>query len=321
MLGLVLILWKIPDKTTKADDLEEATTLARKLKRIDVLGAVVLASAISAFLLALDFAAKEAPWWHVLISALLALFLTTIFYFVEQRWAAEPILPIKLITKRAAFTSYLIAGFQIAAQFSLFYAVPIYFQIAGGTTISAAGLRLVPAVVGNATGGLLSGYIISKTGRYKTLTIAASATASVGYLLVLIRWHGSTSWPEVLYIFFGGFGSGVILSTTFIHLAASLESNEMAIAGTTLYLATNLFLLVGIQLSTTILHARLRASLDADLDAVRHKRKVRYRSVVTMLSMPRVNLLTDVRPLDHRACCLQCAIHQTLGTGGESDRH
>ncbi|KAJ9620286.1 hypothetical protein H2203_008051 [Taxawa tesnikishii (nom. ined.)] len=131
MLGLVLILWKIPDKTTKADDLEEATTLARKLKRIDVLGAVVLASAISAFLLALDFAAKEAPWWHVLISALLALFLTTIFYFVEQRWAAEPILPIKLITKRAAFTSYLIAGFQIAAQFSLFYAVPIYFQIAG----------------------------------------------------------------------------------------------------------------------------------------------------------------------------------------------
>lgn len=274
LIGLILILWKIPSKTTKSDELEEEISLFQKIKRVDVLGAITLASTISAFLLALDFASKEAPWYQVLVTASLALLFGIAFFLIESRWAKEPVLPIELIIKRAALTSYLIGGFQIAAQFGLFYAVPIYFQIAGGMSVAAAGLRLVPAVVGNATGGLLSGFIISRTGRYKVLTISASAAATVGYILVTIRWTGHTKWYESIYIFLGGFGMGIIQSTTFIHLAASLEATELAIAGTTLFLFQNLFTLLGIQVSTTVLRATLRAGLDAGLDGVKHKKKV-----------------------------------------------
>jgi hypothetical protein len=129
-------------------------------------------------------------------------------------------------------------------------------------------------VVGNAIGGLLSGYVISSTGRYKYLTTFASASACVGYCLILIRWRGETSWAEVLYIFLGGFGQGIIQSTTFIHLAASLDESEIAIAGTALYLAQNLFVLVGIQLATAILHSRLYATLPRGLEGIKHKSKV-----------------------------------------------
>lgn len=274
LLGLAMILWKIPNQTTKMDEDEQEVPLSQKMKRVDIAGAVALASMISFFLLAVDFATKEASWFYTLIPSLLALFCTVLFYIIESRWAKEPILPIEIITTRAAATSYIIAGCQLAAQFGLFYCVPIYFQIMG-TSVSGAGLRLLPAVIGNATGGIMSGLIISRTGRYKSLTVFASIVAVFGYTIVLLRWTGHTAWLEVLYIFFGGFGTGIIQSTTFIHLAASLEAKEMAIAGTILYLSQNLFLLIGIQLSTATLRYRLRISLNAGLHGIKQKKTVR----------------------------------------------
>jgi hypothetical protein len=67
---------------------------------------------------------------------------------------------------------------------------------------------------------------------------------------------------------------GIIQSTTFIHLAASLDQSEIAIAGTALYLAQNLFVLVGIQLATALLHSRLYATLSRGLKGIKHKSKV-----------------------------------------------
>lgn len=273
LFGLVVILWKLPLHTNKSQQ-DDQKSLAQKMRRVDVAGSLAVAATISAFLVALDLWSKEQPWYFVLTAGLLFIILTAVFYVIERRWASEPILPIELLIKRDALTAYLIAAVQTVAQYNLFFSVLIYFQVAAGTSVAGAGIRLVPAVVGNATGGLLSGLIISKTGRYKLLTSFASISASIGYTLVLVRWRGVTSWPEVLYIFLGGFGMGIVQSTTFIHLAASLDQSEMAIAGTTLYLAQNVSVLVGIQIATTVLHARLRTSLDDGLEGVKHKSKV-----------------------------------------------
>lgn len=273
LLGLLLILWKLPKHTNKAEE-DNQESFAQKAQRVDVAGSIAIAATISAFLLALDFSSKEQAWYFILAASLVFIVLAAVFCGIERRWANEPILPIELIVKCDAYTSYLIAAAQTIAQYSLFYSVPIYFQIAAGTSVAGAGARLVPAVVGNAFGGLLSGLIISKTGRYKHLTSFASIAASVGYVLVLVRWRGATNWPEVLYIFLGGFGMGIVQSTTFIHLAASLEQSEIAFAGTALYLAQNVSVLVGIQVSTTALLARFRIGLEAGLEGVKHKSKI-----------------------------------------------
>ena len=67
---------------------------------------------------------------------------------------------------------------------------------------------------------------------------------------------------------------GIIQSTSFIHLAASLPQSDIAIAGTTLYLAQNVFLLIGIQIATTILRTSVRNESDANLKHVEGKAKV-----------------------------------------------
>jgi predicted MFS family arabinose efflux permease len=276
IVGLLLILWKLPNrtvKTSKPDD--DVVSFRQKLARVDVPGALVLMVSIVSFLLALEFVNEDLPIAYCVIPGIVSLLCLTLFYFIERRWANEPILPIELFTNRATLTAYLLAGFQMSAQFSLFYSIPIYFQIISGTNVGQAGLRLVPAVVGNATAGLIAGYTISKTGRYKLFTVLSNCGGWLGYLLVLLRWRGAVHPAEILYIFLGGFASGTNQSTTFIHLAANLDPGRMAVAGTTLYLIQNLFLLIGIQLSTALLHATLRIRLNEGLEGVKHKKRVR----------------------------------------------
>lgn len=42
------------------------------------------------------------------------------------------------------------------------FTVPLYFQVTANASATNAGAHLVPAVVGNAIGGLLSGIIIKR---------------------------------------------------------------------------------------------------------------------------------------------------------------
>ena len=297
-----MVLWRLPSSVGVApasgfDSGDESRDENNKnlpgIRRVDFIGAVTLAALISSFLLTLDFVAAGMFWAYIVVPLVVFLLLSFAFYLIETRWAKEPILPMDLLKNRDVWTVYLIAALQTGAQFSvclfvyssnrlpsltgpeIFYSIPIYFQIVAHMSITAAGSRLVPAVIGNAIGGLASGYIIHKTGRYKFLTTFASVFASIGYTLLVIRWHGSTNFAELLYIVPGGFGAGTIQQTTFIHLAASLDQSEIAIAGTSLFLSVNLGVLVGVSLSTSLVHAKLRFNLENDLVGVSNKAEVR----------------------------------------------
>jgi MFS family permease len=314
VVGLLLIIWRLPTKVAKAPKLsseEEDETLRQKIARVDILGALAIAVTITSFLLVLQFAAQKhlSPIFLV-IPAVVFFISGTVFYVIERHWAKEPILPIELLLSRAALSSYILGGLQLAAQFAVFYSTPLYFQISAHASIGNSGLHLVPAVVGNAIASLLSGYLISRTGRYKLLTIAANILGCFGYLAIVVRWRGNTNWWETLYIFCGGFAAGTNQSTTFIHLAASLEPDAMAIAGTTLYLFQNLFMLIGIQLATTVVRFSLNEKLDARLEGVDHKSKI----ITSALSSVRYVLKL---PLAFRAIVVRAYVESLTNTFGE----
>jgi MFS family permease len=155
--------------------------------------------------------------------------------------------------------------FQSAAQVGLMFAVPLYFQVTSGASNTVAGAHLVPAVVGNALGGVISGAIISRTGRYKFLILVATLVSSSGYLLLILRWHGNTNWLESLYIFPGGFGMGIVQSALFISVQAAIDPSFAAIAASTLYLTSSVGFLAGMAGVSAVLQGTLRHSLDQRL--------------------------------------------------------
>ena len=171
------------------------------------------------------------------------------------------------------------------------FTVPLYFQVTARASVTNAGAHLFPAVFGNALGGLICGFIIRRfmdhfplsyttlishrTASYKLLTIGGTVASSIAYVLLILLWRGNTNIWESLYIGPGGFGTGVVLATTFVGLAAGIEKSDMAIASSGIYLSANVGSLVGMSLASTVLQTTLRSGLkerlkgSPDRDSVR----------------------------------------------------
>ncbi|CAO2650235.1 Nn.00g015270.m01.CDS01 [Neocucurbitaria sp. VM-36] len=238
-----------------------------RLARIDFIGATMMTLSILGLLIPLEIGGDRVPWTSSTILILItasavfgALFLAT------EAWVAkEPILPISLLRQRGVVVSSFVMVFQSAAQIGLMFAVPLYFQVTTGATNTVAGAHLVPAVAGNAIGGVISGIIIHRTGRYKALILVATIVAATGYLLLILRWHGNTNWLESLYIFPGGFGMGVVQSALFISVQAAIDPTFTAIATSVLYLTSSVGFLAGLAGVGAVLQEALIQGLDRRL--------------------------------------------------------
>ncbi|KAK5659228.1 hypothetical protein OQA88_1319 [Cercophora sp. LCS_1] len=244
-----------------------ATTNTSKFSRIDIKGSILFATSIITLLLPLELGGTpQLPWTSPPILALftLSILLLTLFIRVEKRHP-EPILPLEIFHRRDAVLSFLIMGLQTAAQISLMFSVPLYFQVTNRLSNTASGLHLVPAVVGNAIGGLLAGLAIKKTGRYKALTIFSVTCSSFCYLLLMFRWHGNTNWFESLYIIPGGFGTGMAQSALFISVQVVIPPAHLAPAISFMYLSTTVWLTIGLPISNAAMQGALRKGLTARL--------------------------------------------------------
>ncbi|KAF2127802.1 MFS general substrate transporter [Dothidotthia symphoricarpi CBS 119687] len=238
-----------------------------KLARVDFLGATLLTLTILMLLFPLEIGGDRIPWSSPIIFLLFgtAVVCGTLFLATEAWIAREPIIPLSLLRHRDIVVSSLTMIFQVGAQTGMMLSIPLYFQVTAGASNSVAGLHLSPAVVGNAVGGILSGIIIKRTGRYKSLIIVATLGASIGYLLLILRWHGNTNWLESLYIIPGGFGTGIAQSALFISVQAAIDPTHTAIAASTLYLSSSVGSLAGMAGASAVLQGALRKCLNRRL--------------------------------------------------------
>ncbi|KAJ4243047.1 hypothetical protein NW757_011578 [Fusarium falciforme] len=215
----------------------------------------------------LEIGGQKIPWSHPIIFALFAagIVLAVAFVLVESRWAKEPIFPLRLLRNAQVTKSYSMVAAQAGAQLAMMYTVPIYFQVTQRVSSTIAGAHLFPAVIGNTIGGIAAGIIINRTGRYKALLVFAAISSITGYTLMLLRWHGHTSWAESLYVFPGGLGTGIAFSAGFISLQASIDPKDKAAAAAGLFMTTTLGTIIGMAGTSAIIQGYLRYSVQLDL--------------------------------------------------------
>jgi EmrB/QacA subfamily drug resistance transporter len=186
----------------------------RREHRIDYLGAALIVASVSSLLLYLDWAGKEYGWFAVGPLALLIAAVATavLFVMVEQR-AAEPIIPLRLF-RNAVFAVGNLYGFLAGvAMFGAIIFLPLYLQAVMGMTPTQSGLAMLPAVFGILTTSIVSGRLITRTGRYKIFPILGAAILIVS-LLALSRLRVDTPyWQLALYELGFGAGLGMTMQT------------------------------------------------------------------------------------------------------------
>jgi MFS family permease len=274
-VAMILIATTVPSRSS-----HEAQTETRRsnMARIDFLGAICMTLSILGFLLPLEIGGDRVAWSSPTIVLLFAGAIVSglLFLAVEGWIAKEPIVPLPLLRHRDMVVSSFVMLCQCAAQTALMFAVPLYFQVTSNVSNTVAGAHLVPAVVGNALGGIISGAVINRTGRYKVMVLIATTSASIGYFLLIVRWHGGTNWFESLYIFPCGFAMGVVQSALFISVQAGIQPEFAAIAASMLYLTSPTGSVAGLAVASAVLQGTLKQGLGQRLDKLGYDERKKW---------------------------------------------
>ncbi len=153
--------------------------------KIDWLGAASLSVALASLTLFSSLGGRSFEWSSPQSIGLLMLAISsvTLFLWAETR-APEPILPLSLFRQNVFWVTSIIGFVAGAAMFGSLTFLPVYLQIAKGTSPTISGLMLIPMTFGILTTSTLSGRYMDKTGRYRALPIIGASFLILGMLLL-----------------------------------------------------------------------------------------------------------------------------------------
>ncbi|HET8767193.1 MAG TPA: MDR family MFS transporter [Pedococcus sp.] len=130
------------------------------------------------------------------------------FLLVERAMKDEALLPLTLFTNRTVAVASGASVLIGMAMFGGLACLPLYLQIVKGASPTKAGLLLLPLTLGIMFGSILSGQIISRTGRYRRFPIMGAALLAVA-LFVFHYVHADTPlWQTMIVMVFFGLGLG-----------------------------------------------------------------------------------------------------------------
>ncbi|KAJ7507587.1 major facilitator superfamily domain-containing protein [Mycena galericulata] len=261
IFSATLVAWKV--NIQLPSDVENQP-LSEKLRRIDVLGSLTLVGTVGCLLLGFSLkTTEEIPWSHPLIYSLFCCSAVCglLFVLVEQYWAPFPVMPLRLITRRTPFSVSMSNLFASMAAFSMLYNVPLYFSAVKLYSAASSGSHLLPHSIAISCGSVAAGWMMRRTGKLYTLTVA-SAVSSISANVLVIFWHENSSpWHLWFDIVPQGFGMASFITTTLIAMIAGVIKEDMAVATGITYLFRTTGQVLGVSLSGAILQAVLLQKL------------------------------------------------------------
>ncbi len=234
----------------------------RKQHRVDYLGTLLLGTGLSSLVLLTTLGGTTYGWASPQVVGLgvLAIVAFLLFWRTENR-AEEPVLPPALFRNsvfRVTSAVGLVVGFALFG--SLTY-LPLFQQIVHGLSPTASGLQLLPLMAGLLTASILSGQLISRTGRYKRFPIIGTALATIGMLLLSSLDSETGSVVTAFYMLILGAGLGCVMQVLILAVQNAVPYSQLGVATS----SATLFRSIGGSLGTAILGAIFANRLTAEL--------------------------------------------------------
>ncbi|KAI8326300.1 MFS general substrate transporter [Martensiomyces pterosporus] len=250
VLLIVIFLLRLP---------QPKGSLLEKLKKVDFLGSLVLVGAVVMIMLALTWGGKDFPWKSARVICLLVfgILLLGIFLLIEWKTNADPTVPIHLFRNRNVCLSVLGQFFMGVAMFAPMFFVPIWYTIVKNAGSITAGLHLLPYLLSLSLVSVVSGFIVTKWGRYRELVIFGTAVFVVGTGLMVLFDEKISSGKQIGFMILSGFGLGLNIQILLIVVQAAADKKDMA-ASTTLFLFTRV---LGASIGLAILQSVLQNAL------------------------------------------------------------
>jgi EmrB/QacA subfamily drug resistance transporter len=234
--------------------------------RLDVLGALLLAAGSTCLVLLTSWGGTRYPWRSDVIVGLGAGALASALLFVlVERFAVEPVIPLRLFRDSVFNVTALVGAVVGVALFGAASYLPTFLQMVDGASATASGLLMVPMMLGVVLASIVSGRLISATGRYKIYPLLGGALSAVGMWL-LSRLQADTPRLEYsAYMAVLGLGIGLIMPVLVLAVQNSVRPSDLGAATS----ANNYFRQIGGSVGAavfgTLFAQRLSERLAAEL--------------------------------------------------------
>ncbi len=203
--------------------------------RIDWAGVTTLILSVVPIMLALSWGGDEYPWNSApIIGIFIFGFIMLGAFLVVEKQAAEPIIPLGLFSNRIVTTSLIVTFLTGMGMFGGIIFIPLFFQGVLGLSATASGSFLTPMMLGQVTGSLISGQILSRAGgHYRIQGMFGLGIMTIG-LFLLSRMTPDTTYPHaVINIILLGFGLGSTMPLYTIAVQNAVSYNILGVATST----------------------------------------------------------------------------------------
>ena len=236
-------------------------------KVIDWWGALTLIAATAPILLALSLGGGKDFAWNsgaIIGMFVFGLLMIGVFVWVESR-AAEPLLPLDLFRHRVFTLSVLTVLLVGFGMFGALINLPLFIQGVQGDSATNSGNAILPLMFGSIVMSIVSGQIVSRTGKYRVLAIIGQAVAAFGLFLLSTMAVDIPRWQTLGYMVVMGLGLGIAqpLYTLIVQNAFPPQRLGVVTSATTFF--RSIGSTVGVAVFGTIVNNRFSSEYAAHL--------------------------------------------------------
>jgi EmrB/QacA subfamily drug resistance transporter len=236
-------------------------------RNFDLTGAAVFIVAISALLVGLTNK-QTGEWTDAAVGGLIvaSAILGALFVAIEAR-AREPIIPLGMFRNRT-YTASIVSTFLVS--FGFFGAIiflPRWFQFVNGSSATESGYQIFPLLIGLIGSSIISGILVSRTGRYKAIILTGLVLMTAGIALMTQLKADTDITTLWVWMFVTGAGIGPTLSVYTIVVQNAVPFRQLGVATSNLTFFRQIGGSVGLAVTGTIFGTRLIEELPGQLTA------------------------------------------------------
>ncbi|GAB3426484.1 MFS transporter [Flindersiella endophytica] len=236
--------------------------------RFDFLGTLLLAAFSTCLVLATSWGGTRYDWTSPIVLELIGGGVLALGLFVlVERFAREPLVPLRLFGSSIFNLAGLIAIALGVAMFGTLVYLPIFLQMVDSASPTESGLLMLPMVLGLLVGSMTAGRLMTRTGRYKAFPILGTVIAGVGMALLSLLDQQTGRVQFGIFTAVVGLGIGLVLPTLIVATQNAVRQSDLGAATATATYLRQLGGCVGAALFGAIFTDRLIERLAADLPA------------------------------------------------------
>ncbi|MFF5156914.1 MFS transporter [Streptomyces sp. NPDC000348] len=253
-MAVVAVVLKLPKPPVRA--------------RFDVLGTLLLAAASTCLVLLTGWGGTEYAWDSRVVLGLGAgAAAAGVLFLVVERFAAEPLIPLRLFRDSVFTVTGLVGLVTGVALFGAASYLPTYLQMVDGASATESGLLMLPMMGGIVGASIVSGQLISRSGRYRRYPIVGCALSVVGMWLLSRLEAGTPRLHYSVWMAVLGTGIGMVMPVLILAVQNSVRPADLGAATS----ANNYFRQIGGSVGAavfgTLFAGRLTDALDDRLPA------------------------------------------------------